>query len=366
MSIRIETPESNEALTEFVLFYDQVYEYRTARWPANLMLDLANITGQTPFAKDREMRPFVARDGDRIVARALAVVDARYIRHWKERLGYLAMFDALPGTEDATAQLVKAACEWLQAQGVEAARAGGTHSAFDTPFAIDNYDELPNSFDWRQNPPYYHVLLKNAGFESEKGWVDYHIEVRPELLDRWRSAIEEARRSGYEMVLLKDVPESRRVSMFTFLLNDTFKNHWGFAPSTEEEFALILPAQAPGGVLDTTVIAYRNGEPMGLAWVVPSDTSTAVLKPGRELHDSEKMNFLVIGVREAARRGGVAMAMASCAYLELVRRGATYVCYGLVLDDNWASRHTAEKLGGIVRGNRMSYRRNFFTAGRAK
>ena len=364
MSIRIDTPESNEALTEFVLFYDRVYEYRSARWPANLMFDLANITSESPFARDREIRPFVAWDGDQIVARALAVVDWRYIRHWNERLGYLGMFEALPGTEEATVQLVDAACEWLQGQGVEAARAGGTHSVFDTPFAIDNYDVLPNSFDWRQNPPYYHVLLKNAGFESEKGWVDYHIEVRPELLDRWRSAVEEVQRSGYRIVPLKEVPESRRVSEFTFLLNDTFKNHWGFAPSTEEEFALILPALGPSGVLDTSVIAYRDGEPVGLAWVVPSDTSAAILEPSRKLRDSEKLNFLVIGVREAARRRGVAIAMASYAYLELVQRGATHVCYGLVLDDNWASRHTGEKLGGVVRANRMSYRRNFSTSAR--
>ncbi len=364
MSIRIETPESNEALTEFVLFYDRVYKYRTARWPAILMVDLANITGESPFARDREMRPFVARDGDRIVARALAVVDARYNRHWNERLGHLGMFEALPGTEDATAQLIDTACEWLQGQGMEAARVGGSNSSFDAPFAIDDYDSLPHSFD-RQNPPYYHALLKNAGFESEQGWADYHIEVRPEFVDRWRSAIEGVRRSGYEIVPLKEVPESSLVSEFTFLFNDTFKNHWGTRPFTEEEFAFLLSVLGPGGTLDASVIAYRDHEPVGLVWVVPSDTSMAIVEPSRELHDCEKLNFLVIGVREAARRRGIAMAMASYAYLELVQRGATHVGYGLVLDDNWASRRTGEKLGGVVRANWMSYRRNFFTIGKA-
>jgi hypothetical protein len=45
------------------------------------------------------------------------------------------------------------------------------------------------------------------------------------------------------------------------------------------------------------------------------------------------------------------------AYLELVRRGATHVSYTLVLDDNWPSRRTAEKLGARVCANYVVYRR---------
>ena len=32
MALRIEIPQSNKALTEFVQFYDRVYDYREARW----------------------------------------------------------------------------------------------------------------------------------------------------------------------------------------------------------------------------------------------------------------------------------------------------------------------------------------------
>ena len=43
--------------------------------------------------------------------------------------------------------------------------------------------------------------------------------------------------------------------------------------------------------------------------------------------------------------------------LELVRRGQTYLSYTLVLDDNWPSRRTAERLGAYVCANYMVYRR---------
>jgi hypothetical protein len=34
--MRVEYPEGNEALTEFILFFDQVYRNRSARWPASV------------------------------------------------------------------------------------------------------------------------------------------------------------------------------------------------------------------------------------------------------------------------------------------------------------------------------------------
>jgi hypothetical protein len=40
MGAKIEIPQGNNALTEFVQFYDQVYDYREARWPAPLELQL--------------------------------------------------------------------------------------------------------------------------------------------------------------------------------------------------------------------------------------------------------------------------------------------------------------------------------------
>jgi hypothetical protein len=49
--------------------------------------------------------------------------------------------------------------------------------------------------------------------------------------------------------------------------------------------------------------------------------------------------------------------MASYAYLELIRRGAAYLSYTLVYDDNWPSRRTAEKLGAKVSANYLTYRR---------
>ena len=96
MGVKIEIPQGNEALTEFVQFHDRVYDYRDARWPAPLELQLPILTGDSPFAQGREIRPFLAYEGSSIVARAVAVMDERYNRHWQEHLGHLVMFEAMP------------------------------------------------------------------------------------------------------------------------------------------------------------------------------------------------------------------------------------------------------------------------------
>jgi len=356
MGVKIEVPQGNEALTEFVLFYDQVYEYRDARWPTPLELHLPTLAGENPFAQGRSIRPFLARTGSKIIARAAAVMDEHYNRHWKERLGQIVMFEVMPDGHEATKLLMNAACDWLRERGAQAARAG--FGLFDFPFVIDDYESLPPNLA-RQNPDYYHRFLKDAGFESEKGWVDYKIEVQPQLLRRWNDALESARRRGYEIVPLKEVPDARRVPDFTDTWKETFKTHWAFTPLSEDEISLLFEAFKPVGVFDTSVIAYHNGAPVGMLFVVPEVTATAILKPGRVLKDSEKVNILAIGVRESARGQGVNLAMAAYAYLELVRRGAKYLSYTLVCDDNWPSRRTGEKLGASVCANYMVYRRNF-------
>ena len=62
---------------------------------------------------------------------------------------------------------------------------------------------------------------------------------------------------------------------------------------------------------------------------------------------------------EEARGRGVNLAMAAYSYLAYDPQGSKYLSYTLVLDDNWPSRRTAEKLGAKVCASYVTYRRNF-------
>jgi GNAT superfamily N-acetyltransferase len=250
---------------------------------------------------------------------------------------------------------------WFREQGMQAARAGFGHGDF--PFSLDGYGTLPPIL-LRQNPSYYHSLLKESGFESERGWVDYKIEVTPDLVARWRGFLDDARGRGFDIVPLRDISPDRRVDDFNDAWNEAFSQHWGVAPQSREERSELFDTLGPLGMFDVSVIAYENDEPVGTLWVAPELASVmAATASGRALHDDEKVNFLGIGVRDRARSKGVNLAMAAYAYLALVERGARFLSYTLVLDDNWPSRRTAEKLGAYVCSNYMVYRRNFVRPG---
>jgi hypothetical protein len=356
MALRIDVPAGTAAIEEFVRFHDRVYADRGAFWPAFPGLEVPFVAGTGPVAADRRVRPFVARDRGEIVARGLAVVDARYQRHWGERLGHLVKFEALPGTRAAVRSLMDAACEWLESQGVDAVRCG--MGPLDMPFVIDEYRALPPSI-LRFNPPYYHALLKDAGFETERGFVDYRIAVRPKLVTRWEDAVAAAVRAGFQLVPLRDVEPDRRAALTAAIFNETFSSHWGMSPITEEEQGAYLRLFEVSGALETSFIAYQGGDPMGQVTVVPETSAFAVVGRGRTLEAAERLNWLGIGVRAPARRRGLNLALAGSAFLELARRGASHVSYTLVLDDNWPSRLTAERLGAEVCASYLAYRRNF-------
>jgi hypothetical protein len=355
MALRLETPRGEEALREFLLFRDLNDAGRAARWPTFLPLDLPLLTGTSPFAAPRRLRPLVVRDGPEIVARTVAAVDEAYNRFWNDRLGHLLFFEARPGTREATRMLLDAACEWLAAEGMVAARAG--MGLFDMPFVIDAYDALPPTI-LRHSPPYYHALLKDAGFETERGFVDYRVAVRPELVARWESAREALEHTAYRVVPLAEVPADERAPRLADLLNDAFRGHFGYVPTSADEQALINRMFAPTGFLDMSFVAFEGATMVGQVYVVPETSAMAVVRPGYVLPEAEKLNFLGIGVRAPARGRGLAMGLAASAYLELVKRGARHLSYTLVLDDNWPSRRTAEKLGAEVCASYLCYRRN--------
>jgi hypothetical protein len=159
-------------------------------------------------------------------------------------------------------------------------------------------------------------------------------------------------------VPLGDIPPEERAKVMADVFNETFAAHWGMSPVTTAEQGTYLQLFATTGALDTSAIAYLGDEPMGQVTVVPETTAFASVSPNRLLLPSERLNWLGIGVRKPARGRGLNLALAGRAFLELVRRGATYVSYTLVLDDNWPSRRTAERLGASVCASYLAYRRD--------
>jgi hypothetical protein len=304
--------------------------------------------------------PLIARRDKATVARVSAVVNHRYNQHWNERIGQLIHFEALPGEDGAAGAMLDEAAAWLRSRGMKAARSG--FAAFlDYPYAIDNYGELP-SFLLRGNPDYYHRYFKNSGFATEKGMVDYTAALTPEAQAHYRNVGAAAKAAGVSVRSWREYGFSAAVDAWTDVTNAAFERHWGWNPVTHQESRPMLTPLGETAVAELSMVASAGNEPIGAVFSVPDfSESLAQFAPGVKVAPSRgggtRGALINIGVVARARGRGVALAMAARSFLAMAELGMRYAGYTLVLDDNWASRRTAERLGARVSGNFVAYRR---------
>ncbi len=358
----IEAVTSKDAMSEFAMLPFEVYGDRDAWWPPDVQNEIDLLSGRAPIAAYLEMMAFAARRRGRVVARVTAVVNRRYNEHWNERTGQLIHFEALAGEGSAVTAMLEEACGWLRERGMTAVRSG--FAAFlDYPYAIDNYGSFP-SFLLRASPPYYHTCFKDAGFQTEKGLTDFSIPLTPETLDRYPAMIEQAGRKGIRIQSWREYGFLAAVDAWTDVTNAAFERHWGWNPITREEVRPMLASLARTEVGDLSTLAIADGEVVGSVFSVPDfSPRLARIRHGVRFDPARgggtRGALINIGVLERWRGKGANLAMAARSFTSMAQLKMKHAGYTLVLDDNWASRRTAQKLGGSISSNFVAYRRDF-------
>jgi hypothetical protein len=360
--ISIEAATNKAAMAEFAQLPFQVYGERDAWWPPDTQNEIDLLSGRAPIASHLDMTPFVARRSGKLVARVTAVINFRYNEHWQEKIGQLIHFEALADEGDATNAMLEQACNWARERGMTAVRSG--FAAFlDYPYAIDNYGRLP-SFLLRNSPEYYHTYFKNAGFLTEKGMTDFTIALTPQTLATYPNMIETAARRGVQVRTWREHGFMDAVDAWTDVTNTAFEHHWGWNPITREEVRPMLSGLARTEVADLSTLAVADGEVVGSVFAVPDfSPRLARIRQGVRLEPlrggGTRGALINIGVIERWRGTGANLAMAARSFSSMAQQRMKYAGYTLVLDENWASRRTAQKLGGIVTSNFVVYRRDF-------
>lgn len=303
---------------------------------------IAEVSGQVPQAAYSDIQAFWAERHGRLAATVTAVIDRGYLERWKEPLGHLVLFEALPDRNDEAVELLGAACRWLSDRGCRAARFGML-PGWQLPLTVDAYEEVPTIFH-TYNPPYYHSYVKNSGFRTEQGLVEYRVRFTAELAARYREMAGRVNPRSWDFGRLAE-----ETALFTQLNAETFAQHWGMPPFPQlvmEGLTLGLQAFL---VPEFCRFAEVEGEPAGFVYALPD-----LNQP-----DAGHGVLLIIGVKSAYRGQGVNLALAAQSYLAMMELGYKSASYTVVLDDNWPSRRTAEKLGCRVERNFVTYRKDF-------
>lgn len=357
---------SKEELQRYVEFGHDVYRDIPHWVPPDSKHMVALLSGNGGFGSESQAQAFWVEEGGRVLATVTAVIDVRYHRHWNERLGHLLFFEALPDQDEAVTKLMGATNEWFRARDCQAVRMSML-PGMQLPITIDAYDDVPTIFH-SYNPPYYHSYIKNAGFRTECGAVEYQIAFTPELAARYRTMVQLAERSGVSLRTWDFDRLEAENETFTAIANETFENHFGFMP---------LPAEVMSGftvgfkdflVSDFTLFAEAEGSTVGFVYSLPDLNQVFHRLKGKAIEENfEEFQqllptvdhgvLLIIGVKTSQRGRGVNLALAASSYLAMIERGYKTASYTVVMDDNWPSRRTAEKLGARVTRNFNVYRK---------
>ena len=355
---------SDEEFHRYVSFAEEVYE-QNPYWVAPDAEHLVGLlNGTSPVAANAMVQPFWVEVDGKIVATLTAVIEATYNLRWNEKMGHLIFFEALPDHQHAVSELFSTACDWLKTHGCKSVRSTMLIS-WQLPMIIDAYDAVPTLFH-TFNPPYYHSYVKNAGFATEQGAVQYQVDFTSALADRYRQMIEQA--SGVTLRPMDFERLEEETAVFTEICNDAFSEHWGMQPSNVGAMGGLTFGLKDFLIPEFIVFAEVDGQTAGVVYSLPDLNQVFHKMRGKDLESNfeEFLQLLpqidhgvliIIGVRKQYRGRGVNLALAAKSYLAMIERGFKSASYTIVLDDNWPSRRTAEKLGCRVTRNLLIYRR---------
>ncbi len=364
--MRVRAIQTLEEFQRYANFGKEVYD-QSPYWiqpDPHHLIEL--LSGAAPIGSHARIMPFWIEDGDRILATVTAVIDESFNVYWREEIGHLLSFEALPDHDNAVKSLIDTACVWLRDQGCAAVRMSFLYG-WQLPFTIDSYEKVPTIFH-TYNPAYYHSYIKNSGFVTESGQIEYRVRFTPELASEYHQMVDLASSSGVKLRSW-DFENLEEESMtFLDIYNKTFASHWGAPQFTPPEMQGLVLGLKDFLVREFTVFAEVDGQIVGGVFSMP-DLNQAF---HRMKDDSIEENFpqfqqflraidhgvlLIIGVKSQFRGQGINLAMAAKSYLAMIERGYKSASYTTVLDSNRPSRRTAEKLGARVARNFNVYRK---------
>jgi len=364
--VTVKALQTDEEFHRYVSFGHEVYDQNPYWVPPNAEYVVSLLNRSSPVAANAKVQPFWAEVDGKVVATLTAVIEETYNLRWNEQMGHLIFFEALPDHQEAVSELFSAACDWLKEFNCRIARSTLLIS-WQLPITIDAYDSVPTFFH-TYNPPYYHSYIKNAGFMTERGAVQYQMEFTPELADRYRQMVEKCVQSGVTLRSMDFDRLEEETAAFQEISNDAFSEHWGAHPLSVAAMRELTFGLKDLLVPEFIVFAEADGQIAGVVYSFPDLNQVFHKMRGKDLENNleefqqlvqqvDHGALIIIGLRKKYRGRGINLALAAKSYLAMIERGYKTGSYTIVLDDNWRSRRTAEKLGGRVTRNSVIYRR---------
>ena len=331
-------------------------------WVEPLRFDVKNNldTKKNPFYKHSRLKLWLAISEGKVVGRIAGIINDNHNEFHDEKTGFFGFFECVNDRE-ISKKLFDMAAEFSRNEGMNILRGPVNPSTNDEcGLLVDSFD-IPPVMLMPYNPAYYKDLVTSYGFSKAKDLIAFDIdryvikdEKMMQKLERVANMIMKRENITFRNVNLKDF--KNEVQKVREIYNDAWSKNWGFVPMTEEEFNFIADHLKMIVDPDFIQFAEHNGNPIGFSLAVP-DINLAIKGLNGKLFpfgifkfltNKKKINRLrviIMGVKKDYQKMGIDAGF----YRDVIKAGdrKNYIGaeIGWVLEDNFAMRQTAEKLG---------------------
>lgn len=264
MKIKEVTTRSDSA--RWLRVCDALY-HSDPNWIPHIRQDISGIfnPAKNKLYKEGNARRWILTDDEgNTIGRIAAFWSKRYSTAQKQPTGGIGFFECTDNLDGAF-MLFDTACNWLKAEGMEAADGPinfGEKEAY-WGLLVENFTDM-SSFRMNYNLPYYRKFFEEYGFMTYYEQLCYKRDLSIPAQEVFvRKSNQLMSEPGYRIGTARGRSTDQIAHDFVTIYNSAWAGHSGFKTMKKEQAIKAVMAMKPVMDPDIMVFVYHNDKPIG-------------------------------------------------------------------------------------------------------
>jgi GNAT superfamily N-acetyltransferase len=355
--IKVTEGRHEHEITEFIRFPFKIYKNDPLYSPELIRDQREHFSPKNPFFDHSEVKFFIARRGEEVLGRITSIINHLHLDYQKEKAGFFGFFESVDDEDIAHALLERSERE-LRNAGMEVMRGPMSFSTNEQcGFLIEGYNETPMLMT-PYNPNYYLSLVESYGMTKAKDLLAFVKVIPEELPEKVLRVAALSERRGISVKHVQKKRFTEALKAFKEIYNEAWGENWGFVPLTDDEVGYLGRRLKPIMVPEMTLIAVKDGEPVGFLGILPDYnyvlrqmggrlTPFSLLKALFSFRKIRELRLLLLGVKPSYRHRGVDALMIKEAF-RYVKGRYERIEFSWILEDNDSIIRLVDMIGGTA------------------
>ncbi|GBE01080.1 hypothetical protein BMS3Bbin06_01350 [bacterium BMS3Bbin06] len=342
---------------EFILFPFDLYRNDPLYSPELLRDQRSYFSPQNPFFNHADVKLFIAGDRGKTVGRVVSVVNYLHNERYGDKTGFFGFFESIRDSRTASLLMDRVADE-LRKAGMNRMRGPMDFSTNEQcGFLIEGFD-YPPMIMTPYNPDYYPRLVEEYGMVKSKDLLAFIKEIPEGLPDKIERVARLAERRNITTRKVSKKNLLKDMQVFQEIYNESWSENWGFIPLQDDELTFLAGRLKDVMVPDLTLIAEKDGIPVGFLGLLPDYNGLlrkmmgrlnplTIFKAFMGYRKIKDLRLLLLGIRPPYRNMGVDAVLLSKAF-RYIKGRYERAEFSWILEDNVAVIRLVEMVGGRV------------------